>query len=293
MTKPSTPEAWGIQLSKFWRAAGMGWPVKVDQLALEYTKHLDDPVKKIEGHDVSGVEGVLAKNSGKNCWYILYDKTITSQGRINFTLAHELGHYVLHRSQSDKFECGPPDLLDYESKASKLRENEANRFASYVLMPADDFRSQIEGQKITLDLLGHCADRYGASFTATTLKWLELTGEAAMLVVARDDFICWSYPSKRARELGSYLPPGTEVPHAAINHTLISDASPVRNSSINVPAGVWHKTLEATQTIIQSDKYDLTIILIQFPTSGLIFHEEDDELDSFSPFVDGITKLKF
>jgi hypothetical protein len=39
----------------------------------------------------------------------------------------------------------------------------------------DDFRRQVVGQQISLELLGHCAERYGVSLTAAILKWLEFT----------------------------------------------------------------------------------------------------------------------
>ncbi|WP_204264877.1 ImmA/IrrE family metallo-endopeptidase, partial [Escherichia coli] len=53
-------------------------------------------------------------------------------------------------------------------------ELEADTFASYLLMPLDDFKAQIDGQPFSLDLLRHCADRYGVSVTAAALKWREV-----------------------------------------------------------------------------------------------------------------------
>lgn len=51
--------------------------------------------------------------------------------------------------------------------------------------------------------LAPCATRDHASFAATALKWLEITDEAAMLMVVRDEFVRWSHPSK----LGPEVPP--------------------------------------------------------------------------------------
>lgn len=48
---------------------------------------------------------------------------------------------------------------DREDQARKM---DANQFASYLLMPIDDFPRQIAGQAINLDLLARCADRYGS-----------------------------------------------------------------------------------------------------------------------------------
>lgn len=55
--------------------------------------------------------------------------------RMRFTLAHELGHLVMHRFPT-------PDM-----------ENEANAFAGQFLVPADDIRPYFHGRRIDLRLL--------------------------------------------------------------------------------------------------------------------------------------------
>lgn len=284
MNNPTTPSAWGIQLSKLWITCGQNFPIDTKQIALEVTKTRfpDDPIGIIKSHSISGIDGMLSRRT-RGDWCISYDETVTVHGRINFTLGHELGHYLLHRKLCEKFLCGQNDMLDYNSAESKKRESEANKFASYLLMPMDDFREQIKGQAITLDVLGHCAERYGTSFTATALKWLEFTDKAALLVVARDDFICWSYPSKLARSRGVYLPPGTHVPQSALERLNKVGDIKRQNKICSVPRGVWHSEMEAHESIILSDQFDLAIFLIQFPTAKrIIEHEEEYEEDSFT-----------
>ena len=51
-------------------------------------------------------------------------------------------------------------MLDYQGAPSRKMEKEANVFASYLLMPATNFRQQIGDQTITLKLLGQVAGRY-------------------------------------------------------------------------------------------------------------------------------------
>lgn len=48
------------------------------------------------------------------------------------------------------------------------------------------FRRQVDGQPISFDLLGHCADRYGVSLMATALRWTEISPKRAVLVASRD-----------------------------------------------------------------------------------------------------------
>lgn len=262
----------------------MGFPIDVPQLALEYTKRFKDPVLKVKGHNVSGIEGMLIKRETKGGWYILYDETVEVEGRVNFTQGHELGHYLLHRQTRDEFQCGQNDVLDYDGPESRKQEIEANKFVSYLLMPIDDYRKQIDGQQVTVDLIGHCADRYRASFTAAALKWIEFTDECALLVVARDGFVCWSYPSGQARKLRAYLPPGNPVPETVLKRVQQTSFRNSRNQSCRVGAGVWHSNLEAEESLILSDRYDLVIFLIRFPFAALAEHEEAQEMDAFDVF---------
>lgn len=63
-----------------------------------------------------------------------------SQGRERFTIAHELGHFLLHSeesiSSSNFFVCRTKDIHNAASHQNKRgKESEANRFAAELLMP--------------------------------------------------------------------------------------------------------------------------------------------------------------
>lgn len=281
MSDPTTPSAWGIQLSQLWIACGESFPIGVKDIAIEVTKQrFCDPVGLIKDHGVSGIDGMLSRRT-KGDWCISYDGSVTLPARINFTVAHELGHYLLHRKDREDFRCGQSEMLEYDSPDSKKLESEANSFASYLLMPANDFRDQISGQQVTVALIGRCAKRYGTTFTATALKWIDLTDEAAMLVVARDEFICWSYPSKLAKRMNCYLPPGISVPISSLNWLIESRITNTQDASRRVGAGIWHNTLEAEESVIISDQFELMIFLIRFPMTGQIEHEEEQDQDTY------------
>ena len=282
MNSPITPSAWGIQLSRLWLDCGQSFPVKVKEIALEVTKNRfeNEPISIIKPHGVQGIDGMLSKRIKRGDWCISYDETVTIPGRINFTLGHEFGHYLLHRSLKHEFMCNQSGILDHNNASSKKIEYEANLFASYLLMPIMDFRKQIEGHSVSLELLQHCADRYETSFTATALKWVEFTEEAALLVMAdSEDFVHWSYPSKSAKKLNCYIPPGTLLPETVINQ---ANGAASQNKSRRVNSGVWHQTLEAEELSIFSDRFEMVIFLILFPLANTIEHEEEKEHDVLS-----------
>jgi len=174
-------------------------------------------------------------------------------------------------------------MLEYDSPESRRIESQANTFASYLLMPRNDFDAQISGCELSFDLLGHCANRYQTSLTATALKWLEFTKEAAMLVVAdHDEFICWSYCSQAARRISAYISPGNVVPASVLEH-MRSNALNVREPR-RVAPGVWHPTEEAIESVIVSDQFEQNIFLIRFPHALMVDHAEEPESDAFTVF---------
>lgn len=282
MSDPSTPAAWGIQLSKLWLAAGQGFPVNVEALAIEVTKQrFSEPISLVVPHGIDGIDGMLSKRKKHKDWCISFDENVTIAGRINFTVAHEFGHYLLHRNMRDAFQCGQAEMMDYDSLESRRLEAQANTFASYLLMPRNDFDIQIKGQEITFEVLGHCAEHYQTSLTATALKWLEFTNEAAMLVVAdHDEFILWSFCSQSARRLGAYKKPGDVVPASALER--LAANIPYSRAPRRVPPGVWHPNEEAIEAGINSDQFEQLVFLVRFPFASSPDHDEESEADTFT-----------
>jgi hypothetical protein len=135
-----------------------------------------------------------------------HNKALASPGRINFTLAHELGHYLLHRADHPNgIQCGEQDVVRWDSAYGQI-EHQANLFAATLLMPLDDYRRQIAADaRVDLDMISHCADRYRVSLIAAILRWLNYMERRAVLVVSRDGFILWSRASEAAAKTGAVV----------------------------------------------------------------------------------------
>jgi len=102
MSTPRSPMRWAIDISSVLnRVLGTEhFPIKVATFAQEYSHQLfpNDPITLIKGDALSSFDGALFRApSGAKGWGIIYNGAITSKGRINFTLAHEFGHYLIHR----------------------------------------------------------------------------------------------------------------------------------------------------------------------------------------------------
>ena len=266
MSLPSTPIAWANRLSAVLTATlgNERFPVDVEQLAIEYTRQVfDDPVTKVIGEPLDEFEGALFPSpSGKPRWLIAYNSALTSGGRIRYTQAHELGHYLLHRKPGQSIRCRAHDMLIWDA-AYQRREAEANQFASYLLMPMDDFRRQVDGQAIDLALLGFCADRYGVSLAAAILKWLEFTPEFAVLVVSCDGFIEWASSSKPALRKGAFFRTRNRPPIPVPEGTLATQPSGYLNPDcMDHPCGVWFRSFAATEFAVISERYEMALSLL-------------------------------
>jgi hypothetical protein len=225
MSAAFTPQRWAFELTHALNAA-LGpdhFPIDVPRLAMEYSRqrYPDDPVVSVKGDDLPGFDGALFKApQGRKGWGIIYNDAITSQGRMNFTLAHEFGHYLLHRiAYPQGFRCGQQDVVRWDSEYGQV-EYQANVFAANLLMPLDDFRRQIPARdRVDIDMIRGCADRYRVSLIAAVLRWLGYTERRAVLVVSRDGFILWARSSEPALRSGAFFRTSAgpiEIPAAAV-----------------------------------------------------------------------------
>jgi hypothetical protein len=290
MREPSSGKAWANRLTKMLdQVLGPDrFPVDVPALALDYSRQcFADPVTMVKGGHLPGFEGGLFRNrKGKAAWSIVYNDALSVRGRINFVLAHEFGHYLRHRHELDEFMCSQRDMIEWD-REDAARETDANQFASYLLMPIDDFRRQLAGQKITVDILGHCAERYGASLTAAILKWLEFTDERAVLVIARDGFILWSRSSAPALKSGAYFRTRNvvcPVPETSVASWRYGDAR--KREAVALPPGVWFPREAVLETTIFSDRFDMTISLLQLERDPHAGASADDP--AVEDLLDGI-----
>lgn len=300
MKLPSTPQAWAIHLSQlvkiFHDAHGLDpFPIKVEPLAREYSRQVfpNEPITLVDGLELSGgFDGMLMPNPHvPGEWGIVYNKAIRSPGRINFTLAHELGHYLLHRHISPSgIQCGSREMLDWRSELGAI-EAQANTFASFLLMPLDDFRRQIAGETTSLDLMRHLADRYEVSITAAILKWLDMTTQRAMLVVSRSGFIDWARSSDSLMKSGVFyrarqqITPLPEQSLAGGKGLAIGTYAETKH-----PRGVWPGNEDVHEMTIFSPTNEMTITLLLYPDDAPNKRwagdlDEPEEQDTYDRFV--------
>jgi hypothetical protein len=296
MTEPKKPIAEANRISKMLHVV-LGterFPVKVDELALEYSRQCfaDSPIDKVHGEDLDGFDGLLKANKARSKWLILYNSAVQSEGRKRFTIAHEFGHYILHRDSQEQFACGSADIETGHSNELDV-EAEADKFASTLLMPLDDFRRQVDGQPVSFDLLGHCANRYGVSLTAAALRWTEIAEKRAVLVASRDDHLLWAKSNPAAFKSGAFFATRKqtiEVPQDALAHTNVPVDAGIQSRTGR--AQIWFPREPASMALTEmthiAGQYDYTLTLLLMPDAELQRPQHDDEEadeDTFDRFT--------
>jgi hypothetical protein len=277
-----TPQKAANRLSKIMEAFGSvhggRFPVDVPMLAKEAANIFgwSDPITEVTPVDIKSFDGALFPDDERKKWMLLYNSAMASPGRIRFTQAHELGHYILHRQARPAFQCNNDDMLDWEDKTI---EAEADLFASYLLMPLDDFRAQVT-TSVDLDLLGHCAERYGVSLTAAVLKWLQYTEDNAILVLSRDGFMQWAFASRPAKRAGVFFSTRKQTVEIPAGSLAAAPGLKHERRGIELPAKIWFPHAEVDTCVremkVSSDQYDYVLSLLILPRSATVWRADED-----------------
>jgi Zn-dependent peptidase ImmA (M78 family) len=160
----------------------------------------------IEYKPITGAQGRISFSQSSKTAYIAIDSNINYQPKKKFVLAHELGHFVLHKNYPG-FVCEDEDFQDWNSK--KRVETEANEFAAELLMPSNLFSMKVPDQGISLDDLSEIALEFGTSLTATLMRYVELGPIPAMVIYSKDGRIMWW---KKSSSFFGYFHKSQELP---------------------------------------------------------------------------------
>ncbi|MEM9165413.1 MAG: ImmA/IrrE family metallo-endopeptidase [Planctomycetota bacterium] len=104
--------------------------------------------------------------------YVMYLNRWASDARRRFTMAHELGHALLHQlvPASRRFETRSLFL----SVGADGEERLCDALAAELLMPRQQFCAAAEGQPFGIGLVGRLAQQFRTSITATMRRYCEV-----------------------------------------------------------------------------------------------------------------------
>jgi len=103
-------------------------------------------------NNISGCEGFLSSNLDE----IIYYEHPTNEARTRFTIAHEIGHLVLHANYIKQlmitdFNKWVATILTLDTAVWSRAEFQANRFATFLLVPISELMQEITTFKPQLE----------------------------------------------------------------------------------------------------------------------------------------------
>jgi len=184
----------------------------------------------VHERNLDGAEAWLVRK-GKRA-IITINSRIHEQGRKHFAIAHELGHFELHRD-SQLVICSDEDM--YAWNRSKSQEIEANEFASCVLMPEVIFSRYIRREAPNMDRVSELSGEFGTTLTATAIRYVQLSPESCAVAVSKDCTLKWY---KKSDSFGFHLKVGDKLsPDTYAFDSFDGSELPAKPRS--VPATAW------------------------------------------------------
>lgn len=152
--------------------------------------------------------GSVARLQVKNQYGIIsVDNKIRELGKRRFAIAHELGHFELHKGYSMANVCSDKDFLNWYRE--RIDENEANIFAAELLMPTELFRGNCPRDVPDFNMFGDLAHKFNTTLTATAFRYVEKGYFPCALIASVGGKIKWisrSYDFKyKVKAIGTSL----------------------------------------------------------------------------------------
>lgn len=128
----------------------------------------------LQHRPATSYEGALLRVEGVPRGYIVLSTNVREHARRLFTLAHELGHYLLPTQQELLQPCKKADIESWSDEAGPRPEVEANRFAAEILMPRSVLERYVK-ESPRLEHIEQLAQACGTSLTASAYRLVELS----------------------------------------------------------------------------------------------------------------------
>ena len=148
------------------------YPVDIEKI----TKNLGIEIRKMKFSN-DNVSGAI-KIKGKQGKPIIVVNEDHHEHRQRFTIAHEIGHFILHSIGGMHVDSNNVYFRDANatSNTSNIKEIQANQFAAELLMPREAVINDLEGSyKLSdcdkdLKIISKLADKYNVSQQAMMIR---------------------------------------------------------------------------------------------------------------------------
>jgi hypothetical protein len=180
----ATPE---IFASKLLSCLGLRPPFWIEEMARELGL-------EIRSGNTTGFEGTLVRNPHGAGGIIATGGGVRGFSRQRFTIAHEIGHYVLSTDQENTV-CLSRDLQLWNPSII-TEERAANRFAAELLLPAKQVAPIVIDRGVSIETANYVKNSFNTSLTTAAFRCAELSFETCAVVCIVDGIVKSYLPSK-------------------------------------------------------------------------------------------------
>jgi Zn-dependent peptidase ImmA (M78 family) len=176
-----------LMSESFLRRFGLDSRDRLTEIAEEFG--IDVLYRPAESYD-----GALLRIRDAQRGCIVINSRIREESRKRFTLAHEMGHFVLPSQQEVSAPCKQQRIENWDADLYRP-ELEANRFAAEILMPRGLVAEFVQSEP-SLESIRSIAQLCGTSLTASAVRLITLTPHRAAVVWSQNQKILWSKVSE-------------------------------------------------------------------------------------------------
>lgn len=151
-----------------------------------------------------------------NKFVIYYRESGRSEGRIRFSIAHELGHYYLDEHR-DRIMAGQLHNSESDFQSRDPHEEQADEFAAALLMPQELFVREVNRHYHNVctlrELCSMASNKFQTSITSTARRYCQCGIEACAVVLSYQGNVWWAmYSEDMAYKNMKYIKFATAVP---------------------------------------------------------------------------------
>jgi len=163
-----------------------------------------------EGY-LKGADARLVRKGNKGI--IRVNNSIHNVGRKRFSIAHELGHWELHASLSQLDLYTETKFEEYKSNPI---EQEADIFASELLMPTKLFRPLCADVAPNLATIKDLAKKFRTSISSTALKFLDEIDHPCIIIFSQNGHVKWWKKNSKCGRM--WIEPGQAIHSSSLAH---------------------------------------------------------------------------
>ncbi|MCK4664182.1 MAG: ImmA/IrrE family metallo-endopeptidase [Bacteroidales bacterium] len=212
-----------------------------EKYAIDLERIVDDEGILVHYDDYENAfDGMFVIDGGKHHIHLNTARGNYKQsGRGRFSLAHELGHYLIDEHHTDirtgKLKPHPSFL---KNSQIDIYEAEADHFAANLLMPEEKFYNACGGRKFNWNLIEDLARKFKSSKFATLLRFTNIIRHEIFIIGSEKSIIKWFIRNDDFPKMKHKFKRGEKLPQTALANMDINGVSKV----VDAYSGDWFET---------------------------------------------------